>query len=89
MIGEDLILERISARAVMVLGRTAMRHRLALEALGAGEPALGHPVPGRLALRIARELGHLLAIGGVSQKFIRRIHHGHDAHFVVPGATTR
>jgi hypothetical protein len=61
------------------------RQALAPESFSTLKPSLGHPAPCRLACRIARELGHLLAIGGVSQKFIRWIHHGHDAHFVVPG----
>lgn len=59
----------------MTLGGGAMgRGALAIEALGAGEPALGHPIPGRLARRVARELGHLLAIGSVAQEFLGWIH---------------
>src|SRR5882757_1839328 len=47
---------------------------LALEALRTVEPSLGHPVPCRLARRIARELRHLLAVRRVPQKFFRWIH---------------
>jgi hypothetical protein len=49
------------------------RQALALESFSTLKPSLGHPAPCRLACRIARELGHLLAIGDVSQKFISRI----------------
>jgi hypothetical protein len=41
---------------------------------------MGHPLPNRLARGIAGDLGHLLTIGCVSEKFIGRIDHGHDAH---------
>jgi hypothetical protein len=37
-------------------------------------PSLCHAVPRSHALRVARKLGHLLAVGGVFQKFVRRIH---------------
>jgi hypothetical protein len=59
----------------VALGWVALgRHALALEPFGAAQPALGHPAPSRLARRIARELGHLLAIGGVPQEFFGWIH---------------
>jgi hypothetical protein len=60
------------------------RQALAPESFSTLKPSLGHPAPCRLACRIARELGHLLAIGGVFQKFISRIHRGHDVHFWCP-----
>src|SRR6266545_7871887 len=37
-------------------------------------PSLCHPAPGGLAFRVAREFGHKLAFGGVSQKLLRRMH---------------
>ena len=60
---------------VLALCRIAVRgHALGFEALGAIEPSLGHPAPGRPARRIARELRHLLTIGGVPQEFFGWIH---------------
>jgi hypothetical protein len=47
---------------------------LALEYLGAMQPALGHLRPGRPARRIAGELRHLLTILGVSQELLGWIH---------------
>src|SRR5262245_2079935 len=49
-------------------------HALALEDLGATKPSLRHPAPCRPARGIARELGHLLAVGGVPEKFFGWIH---------------
>jgi hypothetical protein len=40
--------------------------QLPLKDFCAVEPTLRHPVPCRLARGVARELGHLLALGGVS-----------------------
>jgi hypothetical protein len=34
------------------------------------QPALGHLVPRRAALRIVREGGHVLAFGGVAAEFL-------------------
>src|SRR5436309_2798408 len=50
------------------------RRTFLFEHFGAMAPALGHPLPRRAARRIPGELGHLLAIGGVSQKFVGRVH---------------
>jgi hypothetical protein len=47
---------------------------LDLERFSALQPSLRHPDPRRLARRVARKLGHLLAIGGVSQEFLGRVH---------------
>jgi hypothetical protein len=41
---------------------------------GAPNPSFGHAPPYRSALRIARELRHVLALGGMSQKFFRGNH---------------
>ena len=41
------------------------------------KPSLGHSVPRRLAGRISRGLRHLLALGGVSQKFVSWIDGSH------------
>ena len=47
---------------------------LLVEQFGTANPPLRHVVPGGPALRIAGELGHQLALGGMLQKFFRRIH---------------
>src|SRR5258708_21042737 len=47
---------------------------LALEHFGATNPSLRHPAPCLLARGIARELGHLLAVGGVPEKFLGWVH---------------
>src|SRR5215831_17725155 len=52
----------------------ACRQAFGCEFFGTPTPSLCHPVPRRLALCIARKLGHLLAVGGVFQKFVRWIH---------------
>jgi hypothetical protein len=54
------------------------RQALALGSFSTLKPSLSHPVPSRLARGIARKLSHLLAVGGVSQKFISRVHRGHE-----------
>jgi hypothetical protein len=43
---------------------------IVLEPLCALRPSLGHAVPGFLALGIAREFCHPLAIGGMPAKFV-------------------
>jgi hypothetical protein len=58
---------------------TVTVHRLcggaiAVERFRATLPSLGHPVPCGLAPRIARELCHFLAVGGMPEKFFRRVH---------------
>ena len=53
------------------------RQALALGSFSTLKPSLSHPVPSRLARGIARKLSHLLAVGGVSQKFISRVHRAH------------
>src|SRR5213593_4280158 len=50
------------------------RQAFGCEFFGTPTPSLCHPIPRRLALWIARKLGHLLAVGGVFQKFVRWIH---------------
>jgi hypothetical protein len=40
----------------------------------APDPPLGHLPPGGSIFRIMGELGHELALGGMSQKFFRRYH---------------
>src|SRR5260370_26147140 len=50
------------------------RYAFGCEFLSTPTPSLCHAVPRGLALRIARQLGHLLAIGGVLQKFVRWVH---------------
>jgi hypothetical protein len=50
------------------------RQGLHPESFSTLQPSLGHPAPSRLACRIARELGHLLAIGSVAQEFLGWIH---------------
>src|SRR5438094_9922978 len=50
------------------------RRPLSLKDFRAVEPSLRHPVPCRLARGVARELGHLLALGGVPAELFRRIH---------------
>jgi hypothetical protein len=55
-------------------------HAWAFRSLSTLKPSLGHPLPSRLACDIPSDLGHSLTIGCVSQKFIGRIDHGHDAH---------
>jgi hypothetical protein len=59
-----------SLRRHLVVGHEA----LACEFLGTLTPSHCHSVPRRLALRISRKLGHLLAVGGVFQKFVRGVH---------------
>jgi hypothetical protein len=54
------------------------RQALALGSFSTLKSSLSHPVPSRLARGIARKLSHLLAVGGVSQKFISRVHRGHE-----------
>ena len=61
---------RMAPRLALPLCRRA----LALESFRAVEPPRGHPDPGRLAFRIASELGHPLAIGGISKEFLGRVH---------------
>jgi hypothetical protein len=69
------LLRPVGRAPAMTLRRVALdRRALALEALGAVEPPLGHPAPSCLACRIARELCHLLAIRCVPQKFLGWIH---------------
>ena len=65
------------------------REALALGSFSTLKPSLSHLVPRRLARGIARKLSHLLTVGGVSQKFISRIHRGHDAHFWCPDPLTK
>jgi hypothetical protein len=47
---------------------------LDLEPFGTVDPPLGHAAPGGLALRISGESRHLLAVGSVLEKFLRRVH---------------
>src|SRR5215831_8538535 len=69
------MLRGIGCRTAVTLGGgTLDRGALTIEAFGAGQPAFGHPVPGRPARRVAGELGHLLAIGSVAQEFLGWIH---------------
>jgi hypothetical protein len=49
-------------------------HTLVFKFLSTQLPSLGHPTPRRFAIRVTSKLGHLLAFGGVSQKFPRRVH---------------
>jgi hypothetical protein len=70
----------VSLRSHIVVRRQAF----ALEPFSTLKPSLSHPVPRRLARRITRNLSHLLTVGGMSQKFISRIHRGHDAPFWCP-----
>jgi hypothetical protein len=60
--------------SLLLAPRWLRRRQLPLKDLCAVEPTLRHPVPGRLARRVARELGHLLALGGVSAELFRWIH---------------
>jgi hypothetical protein len=53
--------------------------RLDLEPFGTVDPPLRHPIPGGPALRIAGELRHLLAVGGVLEEFLARVHVGSSA----------
>src|SRR5262245_24098100 len=50
------------------------RPALFLEHFGAVAPALRHPLPSRPARGISGEFRHLLAIGGVTQEFLGRVH---------------
>jgi hypothetical protein len=59
------------------------RRALDLERFSALQPSLRHPDPRRPARRVARKLGHLLAVGGVSQEFLGRVH-----GLVPPGASS-
>src|SRR5438445_12366965 len=54
--------------------RLVCRKAFACEFFGTPTPSLCHPFPRRLALWIARKLGHLLAVGGVFKKFVRWSH---------------
>src|SRR5712691_2593317 len=47
---------------------------LLVEQFSTANPPLRHVVPGGPTLRIAGELGHQLALGGMFQKFLRWIH---------------
>src|SRR4029450_3170461 len=49
---------------------------LLVEQFSTANPPLRHVVPGGSALRIAGELGHHLALGGMLQKFFRGVHRG-------------
>src|SRR6266508_2155049 len=51
----------------------ACRQALARGHFRTPSPSLCHPAPGGLAFRDARECGHKLAFGGVSQKLLRRM----------------
>jgi hypothetical protein len=54
------------------------------------KPPLGHPLPRSLAGRVARGLGHLLAFGGVLEKFVSWIDRSHERSllgFPVPSST--
>ena len=55
----------------------ASRNFLVFGSFSALKPSLGHSVPRRLAGRISRGLRHLLALGGVSQKFVSWIDGSH------------
>jgi hypothetical protein len=60
--------------------RRLQRRALPLEHFRATQPALRHPAPCRLARRIAGELGHLLTLSGVPEKFFRWIHEARRIH---------
>ena len=52
----------------------ACRQALVRGHLRTSIPSLCHPAPHGLAIRVACEFGHKLAVEGVFQKFLRRMH---------------
>ena len=73
--GDAIGLSRLSVRNRPAVPSWRGSSGLALlEPRGAVHPPLGHPVPRGLALRVAGELRHLLAIGGMLEKFVGRVH---------------
>src|SRR5438067_683021 len=62
------------AGALAVPPRGLRRQALDLEGFRALQPSLRHPDPGRSARRVASKLGHLLAVGGMSQEFLGWVH---------------
>ena len=68
----------------------AGRNFLVFGSFSALKPPLGHPVPRCLAGRVSRGLGHLLAFGGVLEKFVSWIDRSHERSllgFPVPSST--
>lgn len=60
----------------------ACRQALACKQFSTPMPSLCHTAPSSLVLRPAGKSGHKLAFSGVFQKFLWRIHRGHDALLV-------
>jgi hypothetical protein len=63
----------VGGRPAMPLRRVC-RQALDLERFSALQPSLRHSDPRRPARRVAGKLGHLLAVGGMSQEFLGRVH---------------